>query len=253
MQSLDRTVRRVRRLILPWTQRVGMRPSEGHRPEGGLLREVVFGANDGFVSNVALVAAVAGGTNDPDVILLGGVAGLVAGAISMGLGAYISSKSEHEYRQAEESRERWEIVHMREQEIAETRQIFRMKGIPDALVDEVVEAVARDEDNWVKLMMTEELGFSDQPPNPRLSATVMGLAFAVAALFPVFPYVFLEGAAAFVTSLGATAAALVVVSAWRAYLTSGNVARQAFEMIALAAVAVAASNGIGRLVGVAID
>ncbi len=253
MQTIERTVRRVRRLIMPWTQRVGMRPSEGHRPEGGLLREVVFGANDGFVSNVALVAALAGGTSDPDIILLGGVAGLVAGAISMGLGAYVSSKSEREYRQAEEARERWEVVHMREQEIAETRQIFKLKGIPDPLLDEVVEAVARNEDNWVKLMMTEELGFPDQPPHPRLSATVMGGAFAVAASFPVFPYVLLEGTPAFATSLGATAAALIAVSVWRASLTAGNVARQAFEMIALAGLAVAASNGIGRLVGVAID
>jgi VIT1/CCC1 family predicted Fe2+/Mn2+ transporter len=250
MQSFDRTLRRVRRVILPWAQRVGVRSSEGHRPEGGLLREVVFGANDGFVSNVALVAAIAGGTDDPDVILLGGVAGLVAGAISMGLGAYVSSKSEREYRQAEEARERWEVVHMREQEIAETRQIFKMKGLSEALANEVVEAVAQDEDNWVKLMMTEELGFSNQPPNPRLSAAVMGMAFAAAAFFPVFPYAFLEGTAAFATSVGATAAALVVVSAWRAYLTSGNVARQAFEMIALAGLAVAVSNGIGRLVGV---
>jgi VIT1/CCC1 family predicted Fe2+/Mn2+ transporter len=255
MQALDRTVRRVRRVLMPWSQRTRARPaeghrfSEGHRPEGSLLREVVFGANDGFVSNIALVAALAGGTSNADVILLGGVAGLVAGSISMGLGAYVSSKSEREFREAEEARERWEVEHMREQELAETRQIFRLKGITGPLLDEVVEVIARDPDLWVELMMTEELGFSDQPPRPRLSALIMAAAFAIAASFPVAPYIFFEGTTAFVASAAATAFALIGVSAWRASLTSGSVVRKAFEMLALATIAVAVSNGIGRLVG----
>ena len=80
-------------------------PHEGHRPEGNLIREVIFGANDGFVSNIALVGALAGATNDPKIIVLGGIAGLTAGALSMGLGAYISSKSEKELLEAEEKRE----------------------------------------------------------------------------------------------------------------------------------------------------
>lgn len=249
MQTLDRTARRVRRLLMPWTQSARMRPSEGHRPEGSLLREVVFGANDGFVSNVALVAALAGGTSNADIVLLGGIAGLVAGSISMGLGAYVSSKSEREFRQAEEARERWEVEHMRDQELAETRHIFRLKGITGPLLDEVVEVVARDPDRWVELMMSEELGFPNQPPRPRLSAAIMAAAFAVAAFIPVSPYIFLEGTAAFITAAAATAVALIGVSAWRAYLTSGRLVHQAIEMVALAAVAVAVSNGIGRLVG----
>ena len=249
---LEGAARRVRRLLRPWTQPKGIHPSEGHRPEGNLLREVVFGANDGLVSNVALVAGIAGGTTDSGIILLGGIAGLVAGAISMSLGAYISTKSEREYRESEERRERWEIEHMREQELAETRLIFRLKGIPEPLLDEVVAAVSRDHDQWVKLMMTEELGFSDQPPRPRLSAGIMGLAFALAALFPVAPYFFAEGAAAFAAALALSAGALFGVGALRANLTGGAVMRKGAEMVVLAAIAVGAAHGIGRLVGVAI-
>ena len=137
---LERTANHVRRIIRPWTQRRHTRwerrrneTPEGHRGKGVAIREVVFGANDGLVSNVALVAAVAGGTTDSKIIVLGGIAGLVAGAISMALGAYVSTKSEREFRDSEEARERWEIEHMRDQEIAETKRIFRLKGITGPL------------------------------------------------------------------------------------------------------------------------
>ena len=252
MQTLDRTIRRVRRVLMPWTQRAHVRPSEGHRPEGGYLREVVFGANDGLVSNVSLIAAVAGGTSDPKIVLLGGIAGLVAGSFSMGLGAYISTKSEREFRESEERRERWEIENMREQELAETRQIFRLKGITGPLLDEVVDAVSRDHEQWIALMMTEELGFSDQPPRPRLSAVIMALAFAVAAFFPVIPYLFTEGSAALGLSVGFAAVALTGMGGLRAYITGGAAVRKAIEMVGLAALAVVAANLVGRLVGVTI-
>jgi VIT1/CCC1 family predicted Fe2+/Mn2+ transporter len=215
-----------------------------------MLREVVFGANDGLVSNVALVGGLAGGTANADIIMLGGVAGLVAGAISMSLGAYVSTKSETEFRESEESRERWEVVHMREQELTETRQIFRLKGITGPLLDDVVETVSRDQDRWVKLMMTEELGFADQPPKPRQSAAIMGIAFAIAAFFPVAPYLWSGGTTAFVTSLSLTGAALLGVGALRASVTTGSMLRKGLEMVVLASIAVAAANLIGRAVGV---
>ena len=249
---LARVIRQVRQIATPWTARTNVRPTEGHQMEGNFLRELVFGANDGLVSNVALVAGVAGGTNNPNVILLGGVAGLVAGAISMALGAYVSTKSEQEFREAEEQRERWEVEHMRDQELAETQHIFRLKGITGPLLDEVVEAVSRDHEQWVKLMMTEELGFSDQPPQPKLSAIIMGVAFSIGALFPVMPYFFAGGTTAFVTSLGLTGAALFGVGALRAGMTLGNTWRKGIEMVVLGGAAVAIANLIGRAIDVSV-
>jgi VIT1/CCC1 family predicted Fe2+/Mn2+ transporter len=247
---LQRAVRSVRRITRPWDSRAGVRPSEGHRPEGNLLREIVFGANDGLVSNVALVGGLAGGTGDPSIILLGGIAGLVAGAISMSLGAYVSTKSEREFREAEEVRERWEVEHMREQELAETRQIFRLKGITGPLLNEVVDAVSRDHEQWVQLMMMEELGFPNQTPRPTLSAFIMGGAFAVAAFFPVAPFLVTEGTPAFVASVSLTGIALLGVGALRAHLTTGSMVRKGLEMLVLAALAVLAANLIGRAIGV---
>ena len=248
---IERTARRVMRIIRPWS--LSPTDHEGHRGGGSTIREVVFGANDGLVSNVALVAGLAGGTADPGLILLGGIAGLVAGSVSMSLGAYISTKSERELRDAEEARERWEVEHMREQEIAETRAIFSAKGIQGQLLDEVVEAVTRDKEQWVRVMMTDELGYADQPPRPVLSAVIMGIAFAVAAFFPVAPYLFAEGTAAFAASLGLAGLALFAVGAWRGYLTSHAILRKGAEMVLLASAAVVAANLIGRLVGVTVS
>lgn len=248
---IERTARRVMRIIRPWS--LGQADHESHRGGGSTLREVVFGANDGLVSNVALIAGLAGGTADGGLILLGGIAGLVAGSVSMSLGAYISTKSERELRDAEEARERWEVEHMREQEIAETRAIFSAKGIRGPLLDEVVEAVTRDKEQWVRVMMTDELGYAHQPPRPVLSAVIMGIAFAVAAAFPVAPYLFAEGTAAFAASLGLAGLALFAVGAWRGYLTSHAVLRKGAEMVLLATAAVVAANLIGRLVGVTIS
>lgn len=248
---IKRALLQVRRIATPWASReASIRPSEGHQMGGSFLRELVFGANDGLVSNVALVAGVAGGTSNQHIILLGGVAGLVAGAVSMALGAYVSSKSEREFRDSEQQREQWEVEHMRDQEIAETRHIFRLKGITGPLLDEVVQVVSRDREQWVKLMMTEELGFPDQPPNPTLTSVIMGIAFSIGAAFPVYPYLVSGGMAAFVWSLSLTGAALFGVGMIRAKLTTGSLWKKGLEMVVLGAAAVAISNIIGRLVGV---
>ncbi|MDE2838602.1 MAG: VIT1/CCC1 transporter family protein [Chloroflexota bacterium] len=223
-----------------------------HRTGGASIREVVFGANDGLVSNTALVAAVAGGTSDTGIIILGGVAGAVAGTISMALGAYVSTKSQRELHESEEAREFWEIEHMREDEIEETRRIFRLKGITGPLLDEVVDVVSRDHDQWVQLMMTEELGLPSKPPKPYLAASVMGVSFAFAAIVPVLPFFVAEGAAALAAAFVMSGVALFTVGAWRAALTQGNTLHKGAEMVVLAGIAVAAAYGIGTAVGVAV-
>ncbi len=248
--ALENAVDRIRGAFR--LRRRGAGHRERHRRDGSAVHDVVFGANDGLVSNAALVAGVAGGTSDPAVILLGGVAGVVAGAISMALGAYISTKSQREHHQSEQAREHWEVEHMREQEVEETRRIFREKGITGPLLDEVVEAVSHNPDQWVQLMMTDELGFPKDPPKPALAAVVMGVSFAAAAIIPVAPYFFAEGTAALPASFALSGAALFAVGMWRASLGSGQALRKGIEMVVLAGAAVAAAYFIGRAVGVAV-
>ena len=252
MPDLGPPMRRIRRIARPWSLRRAPEHQETHRAGGTFLREVVFGANDGLVSNVSLVAGVAGATSDAKTVLLAGIAGMVAGAISMSLGAYVSTKSEREFRDSEELRERWEIENMPWEERAEVRQIFQRKGITGQTLDSVVDQVTQDKDQWVEAMMRDELGFSETAPRPLMAAAVMGIAFILGAAFPVVPFTFLEGNGALIASVGATAGALFGVGAWRAYLTAGNAWRKALEMVGLAAVAVVAANLIGRLVGIGI-
>jgi VIT1/CCC1 family predicted Fe2+/Mn2+ transporter len=252
MAKLEHTLNRVRQIMTPWSMRRPPGHEEAHKA-GTFLREVVFGANDGLVSNVSLVAGIAGGTANSNTVLLGGVAGLVAGAISMALGAYISTKSESEFRDSEEARERWEIIHMPNEERAEIRQIFREKGLSGPTLDAVVDQITANDDQWVRTMMQDELGFSDLPPRPVFAAALMGGAFALSAFFPVVPYLFLDGNPALLASVGMTATALFGMGAWRAYLTNGKVWRKAIEMVGFAGVAVIAANLIGRLVGIGIN
>ena len=252
MEKVGPTAKRLRQLIRPWSLRRRPEHHEAHQTAGSFLRELVFGANDGLVSNVSLVAGVAGATTDPKTVLLAGIAGMVAGAISMSLGAYISTKSEREFRESEEHRERWEIEHMPREERAEVRQIFREKGITGPTLDSVVEQITQDKEQWVQAMMRDELGFSEAPPKPLLAAAVMGIAFIIGAAFPVVPFLFMEGNGALIAAAGATAVALMGVGAWRALLSGGKVWRKGLEMVGLATVAVLAAHFIGRLIGVGI-
>ena len=236
----------------PWSPRRGPDHHERHPKAGPFLRELVFGANDGLVSNVSLVAGVAGATADPKTVLLAGIAGMVAGALSMGLGAYVSTKSEREFRESEERRERWEVEHMPGEERAEIWRIFREKGITGATLDSVVEQITRDKEQWVQTMMQDELGFPEAPPRPVLSGVIMAISFLAAAGFPVVPFTFMTGNAALAAAAGSTVIALFGVGAWRAFLSGGKLWRKGLEMVVLASVAVLAANLIGRLVGVGI-
>ena len=239
--------------MLPWNKRRLMHSHhESHQGAGSILRDVVFGANDGLVSNVSLVAGVAGASSDPNNVLLAGIAGVVAGAISMGLGAYISTKSEREFRLSEELREWWEVENMPLEETAEIREIFAAKGIHGETLDDLVNQIIRDKDLWVRTMMREELGFSDEPPKPMTSGFVMALAFAFAASLPVLPYLFWGGNQALVISISLTGFGLFGLGMWRAHVTAGNKWKRGLEIVALAVIAVMIAHLIGRLIGVTI-
>lgn len=240
-------------MMLPWTKRrFGHSHHESHQGAGSILRDVVFGANDGLVSNVSLVAGVAGASSDPNNILLAGIAGVVAGAISMGLGAYISTKSEREFRLSEELREWWEVENMPLEETAEIREIFAAKGIHGDTLDDLVDQITRDKDLWVRTMMREELGFSDEPPKPMISGFVMAIAFAFAASLPVLPYLFWGGNQALVISISLTGFGLFSLGMWRAHVTAGNMWKRGLEIVGLAVIAVMIAHLIGRLIGVTI-
>ncbi len=223
---------------------------ERHPAGGGTLREVVFGANDGLISSLALVSGMAGATTSRGAILLAGLAGVVAGTVSMALGAYISTKSVREFRDSEERRERYEIAHLPALERAELAEIYRRKGFAGAELERVLDRLTETPERWLQIMMSEELGFAGEVLNPYVAAAVMGAAFAVGGMVPVCSYFVSSGTVALAFSAGLTAIGLFGVGWWRGTLVGRGRLGKGTEMILLGALSFALSYLIGWFIGV---
>lgn len=217
---------------------------------GGWLRPAVFGVSDGLVSNIALIAGVAGGTrgDSSTAVILAGLAGLAAGAFSMAVGEYTSVASQSESAAREVEKERREILTNPEAETHELAQMYREKGLDEALAYEVARQIHNDVDKAVHVHAREEFGVDPRDlASPMLAAVSSFLAFAVGALVPLVPYFF--GADTLWPGLLITllalfgAGAVVTARTTRTWVYGG--ARQ----MLLGAAAAALTYGVGSLVG----
>ncbi len=170
----------------------GPAEAHGHHHQdvsGGWLRAATFGAMDGLVSNTALVAGVAGGGAAPRVIVLSGVAGLIAGAISMALGEYTSVRTQNEQLELEVAKERRELERNPVGEQAELAQMYRARGLDAHLAEQVAAQLTRDPRTALQEHVTAELGVDPHDrPSPGVAAGSSLLTFAVGAAFPLVPY-----------------------------------------------------------------
>lgn len=218
---------------------------------GGWLRPAVFGAMDGLVSNVALIAGVAGGTQGSDsstAIVLAGLAGLSAGAFSMAVGEYTSVASQAELAQREIEKERHEIAHNNEAEMAELAEMYTEKGIDADLARQVAEQVHRDPETAVQVHAREEFGIDEGDlASPMLAAVSSFIAFAVGAIIPLLPYLF--GSTSIWPGLLLTMAALFACGALVTRVTVRPWWYGGLRQTALGAAAAAITYGFGSLVG----
>jgi VIT1/CCC1 family predicted Fe2+/Mn2+ transporter len=229
-------------------------PPIGHEhPDvtGGWLRPAVFGASDGLVSNVALIAGVAGGTRGADgsaAVVLAGLAGLAAGAFSMAVGEYTSVASQSEAAAHEVQRERAEILTNPEGERRELARMYRRNGLDDELADQVAAQVHRDVDNAVRVHAREELGVDPHDlASPKLAAASSFLAFAAGALVPLLPY--LLGADTLWPGLSITLVALFGAGAVVTQVTTRSWLYGGTRQMLLGAAAAALTYAIGVAVG----
>lgn len=233
---------------LPETPRI-----EHDHPDvtGGWLRPAVFGAMDGLVSNLALIAGVAGGTRgqaDSTAVVLAGVAGLAAGAFSMAAGEYTSVASQSEAAQREIDKERREIIANPAAEADELAQVYVAKGLDANLAREVARQIHVDVDNAVSVHAREELGVDpDDLASPVVAAVSSFLAFAVGALIPVLPY--LLGADSLVPGLLFTLVALFLCGAVVTQVTSRSWWYGGSRQMVLGATAAGLTYVFGSLVG----
>ena len=228
-------------------------PIEHEHPDvtGGWLRPAVFGAMDGLVSNVALIAGVAGGTRaatDVSPVILAGLAGLAAGAFSMAAGEYTSVASQSEAAAREVEKERVEILRNPAGEAAELADMYAGKGIDRQLAEEVARQVHRDVDNAVLVHAREELGVDpDDLPSPALAAVSSFASFAIGAFVPVLPY--LLGASTLLPALVLTLLALFACGAVVTQVTNRSWLYGGLRQMLLGAVAAGLTYGVGAAVG----
>jgi VIT1/CCC1 family predicted Fe2+/Mn2+ transporter len=228
---------------------------EGHRPvTGNVLRAAVLGANDGLVSNLNLVMGVAGAGMPPRAILVTGLAGLVAGAISMALGEWVSVQSARELAKRELAVEARQLAERPEREEAELVVMFRAKGFDEAEARDLAARWMARPAAVLDTMAREELGFDpkDLGGSAWEAAGSSFVLFAIGALVPVLPFAFLAGRAAIGASLGLSAIGLLALGAAIGWLNGLGVAFAAFRQLLFGLAAAAATYAVGALVGVAL-
>src|SRR5215468_10565377 len=173
---------------------------------GGRLRAAVFGVNDGLVTNASLVVGVAAADPGRHVVILAGIAGLVAGAFSMAAGEFISMSVQRELFEAQIALERKELQEDPEGERHEVAVMFRAKGIDAEDAERIADKVMAQPEVALDLMAREELGLNpDDLGSPWGAAMSSFLAFAAGAVIPLVPYALLSGSAAMLVSLALTA------------------------------------------------
>lgn len=220
---------------------------------GGSLRAAVLGVNDGLVSNFSLVMGVAGGSSDPQIVLLAGVAGLMAGAFSMAAGEYISMRSQRDIFEHQIRREKVELEAWPEEEEEELVLIYQSKGLSSEEARNVARRVMANPDAALDTMAREELGLDpSQLGSPWGAAFSSFAAFTGGAIVPILPYVFGAGGLAFFLSALLSAVALVLVGGTLAFLAGRNPLWGATRMLLAGGLAAGVTYGVGRLVGVSV-
>lgn len=217
------------------------------------VRDLILGFNDGVVSVYAICAGVAGAALSSHAIAVAGLAATAAGALSMGIGEYVSTKSQAQYYAAEARREREHIKAYRGLEVQELRGMLQEKGYPEELVEPLVRHIAADDERFVDFMMREEFGVGKESHRSPYSAMLLVmLAFVVGAALAVVPFFVVGAGPALVWSTGLSLAGLFAAGAGKGQVSGLSPLRSGLEMTLLGALAAGITYAIGSLVKVGV-
>ena len=227
---------------------------EGRHPAtgGNALRAGVLGANDGLVSVLSLVMGVAGAAMNSHAILITGLAGLLAGAISMALGEWLSVQSARELYARQIAIEKEELEQAPEEECEELTLIYQAKGLDAVQAHQVAERMLADPAQALNTLSREELGMNPDElgGSAWVAAGTSFLLFAAGAVVPVLPFFFTAGQPAVVWSGCLSAVGLFVIGAGITLVTGRNVFWAGVRQVVFGLGAAAITFGIGRLLGV---
>jgi VIT1/CCC1 family predicted Fe2+/Mn2+ transporter/rubrerythrin len=229
--------------------------SQGRKQPGSWIGDAIYGVNDGLGAIFGIVSGVAGATSanpasQHTYVLLAGLSGMIASALSMGSGAYLAAKSEREIYHAEVARER-EAIEMNGPEARELLSLYyQVKGLPEEDSHHMVNHIASDPEQLLRALASERLGTSEEAlANPWVSAGSGALSTAVGAFIPVIPFFFLNGIAAVIAAAAISLAAHFAVGAAKSLITVRSWWSSGFEMTVVGALEGAVTYGIGILLG----
>lgn len=224
-----------------------------HRSVGGnAIRAAVLGGNDGLLSNFGLVMGIAGATSGEKGVLFAGIAGMLAGALSMAMGEWISVKSSQELYENQMQIEMDELETNPEGERQELALIYMAKGIPEEQANRMASEIIKNTANAHEILVKEELGINveDIKGSAMEAAVYSFILFTIGAIIPVLPFMFTTGMQAIVLSVVASTAGLFFIGAAITLFTGKNLWYSGFRQVLFGLAAAAITFGIGKLIGI---
>jgi len=223
---------------------------EEHESSGTYIGDFVYGAIDGSITTFAVVSGVAGAALSVNIVIILGVANLLADGLSMAMGNYLRSKSNLEFIQKEREREEWEIKHYPEGEIEEIRDIFKRKGFEGKDLERAVKVVTSDEKVWVDTMMADELKLVKEDVSPVKKGGVTLVSFIVVGAIPLVPYLlsFFVPAIkeiAYPVSIVMTFIAFFLIGSAKVYITEKNWFKSGLETLFIGGLAAIVAYAVG--------
>ena len=230
-----------------------LRRERWHKRGGGWLGDAIYGANDGLGAVFGIVSGVAGATGGQNTaVLIAGLAGMLASALSMGSGAYLATKSEREVRQAELDRERHEIEQDPEEEREELALFYQLKGFTEAESRTLAERLSEQPEQFLRTLAHEELGLSDESfPNPFTAAWSAAISTGIGAFIPIIPFFFIGGIPAILWAAGISLVAHFAVGAAKTLVTGRSWVISGTEMTVVGGIEAIITYFLGVLFHVA--
>lgn len=222
---------------------------EEHLKSTDTLRDIVIGMSDGLTVPFALAAGLSGAITNTNIIIIAGIAEIAAGSIAMGLGGYLAGKTEQDHYKSEVQREYYEVEHLRQREIEETKEFFANLGLSEEIQNQATEELSLDKDRWVNFMMKYELGL--EKPDPKRatkSALNIGVSYIIGGIIPLTPYFFIEDVLqALGLSCIITLLSLFIFGYFKSRITGINAWWGAIKVTLIGATAAAAAFGVAKI------
>ncbi len=224
--------------------------TEKHFTSGDLIRDIVIGMSDGLTVPFALAAGLSGAVASTSIVVTAGLAEVAAGAIAMGLGGYLASRSDTEHYTNERHREEREVIERPLDEEEEVAVVFREYGLSEQQITPIVAALRANPEAWIEFMMKFELGLEKpQPTRARNSAMTIAGSYVAGGLVPLLPYMLIkEHQTALICSVIVTLLALMVFGYVKGRFTGKTPVRSAIQTTVVGGLAAAAAFAIAKAI-----